>query len=211
MKPENKRKMSRNELKICFLCFAISVLASGCAKKNQTGPVAASMPVVEAGIPVAGITIATVNIDSINQGFQMVADIQQELIRTESRLTADVQNQANAFQKEYDNYLKIGATLTLAEQHKREEQLQQKQQSIAELQQTYANQLVNLQAQRMEEVSNRILTFIEKFNRENGQFGMVISTGKQSGVLYSLPSMDITSAVLRGLNEEYAAEKTAKK
>ncbi len=202
--------MNKSTLKISFVCLAMSVLACSCGKKgNADIPTAVS--VAEAGIPVSGLTIATVNIDSINQGFQMVADIQQELVRTESRLTADIQNQANAFQKEYDNYLKIGATLTLSEQHKREEQLQQKQQSIAELQQTYANQLVALQAQRMEEVSNRILAFIEKFNRENGQFGMIVSTGKQSGVLYSLPSMDITSAVLRGLNEEYAAEKTAKK
>lgn len=202
--------MNKSTLKISFVCLAMSVLACSCGKKGNTD-ISTAVSVVEAGIPVSGLTIATVNIDSINQGFQMVADIQQELVRTESRLTADIQNQANAFQKEYDNYLKIGATLTLSEQHKREEQLQQKQQSIAELQQTYANQLVALQAQRMEEVSNRILAFIEKFNRENGQFGMIVSTGKQSGVLYSLPSMDITSAVLRGLNEEYAAEKTVKK
>lgn len=203
--------MNKNVFKISVLCLSVGMLTCGCGQKGPTTGKDVAVSVAEAGIPVSGLTIATVNIDSINQGYQMVADIQQELVRTESRLTADIQNQANAFQKEYDNYLKIGATLTLSEQHKREEQLQQKQQSIAELQQTYANQLVSLQAQRMEEVSNSILSFIEKFNRENGQFGMIVSTGKQSGVLYSLPSMDITSAVLRGLNEEYAAEKASRK
>ncbi|MDE6493921.1 MAG: OmpH family outer membrane protein [Bacteroidales bacterium] len=203
--------MNKNVFKISVLCLSVGMLTCGCGQKGPATGKDVAVSVAEAGIPVSGLTIATVNIDSINQGYQMVADIQQELVRTESRLTADIQNQANAFQKEYDNYLKIGATLTLSEQHKREEQLQQKQQSIAELQQTYANQLVSLQAQRMEEVSNSILSFIEKFNRENGQFGMIVSTGKQSGVLYSLPSMDITSAVLRGLNEEYAAEKASRK
>lgn len=197
--------MKANILKSSVLIvFLLSVVSCG----EKDGAVSdAATAACEAGVPVSDLKIATVNIDSINSGFQMVADIQNELAQTEERLTRDIQNQANSFQKEYENYLKIGATLTLSEQHKREEYLTQKQQSITELQQTYANQIVSLQAQRMEEVTSTILEFINRFNQENGQYSMVISTGKSSGVLYSLPSMDITSAVLAGLNKEYADKK----
>lgn len=178
---------------------------SACQNKQEAATPQAAVPVA-----VEGLSIATVNIDSINMGYQMVADIKRELERTETRLTADVQNQAAAFQKEYDNYLKIGATLTLSEQRKREEALTQKQKSIAELQQTYANQLANLQVQRMEEVTGKILDFVKRYNEENQNFSMVIYTGKSSNILYSNPAMDITSAVLEGLNKEYAAEKAKK-
>lgn len=192
---------------ILALCVCMGVIA--CQNKQTSAPAQAAATDT-AVVAVEGLTIATVNIDSINMGYQLVADIQRELERTEARLTADVQNQANAFQKEYDNYIKIGSTLTLSEQHKQEEALQKKQQSIVELQQTYANQLASLQVQRMEEVTNRILDFVKRYNEQNQNFSMIIYTGKSSNILYSLPSMDITSAVLRGLNEEYAAEQAKK-
>ncbi len=201
--------MNRNVFKTGILALAFGVCAFSCQNKQNaagTQPTASNT----AAVAVEGLTIATVNIDSINMGYQLVADIQRELERTETRLTADVQNQANAFQKEYENYLKIGATLTLSEQHKREEELTKKQQALGELQQTYANQLANLQVQRMEEVTNRILDFVKRYNEQNQNFSMIIYTGKSSNILYSMPSMDITSAILDGLNKEYAAEQAKK-
>lgn len=201
--------MNKDIFKTGILALAFGVCAFSCQNKQNaagTQPTASNTTAVA----VEGLTIATVNIDSINMGYQLVADIQRELERTETRLTADVQNQANAFQKEYENYLKIGATLTLSEQHKREEELTKKQQALGELQQTYANQLANLQVQRMEEVTNRILDFVKRYNEQNQNFSMIIYTGKSSNILYSMPSMDITSAILDGLNKEYAAEQAKK-
>ena len=200
--------MNKNIFKTGIVALAVGVCAFSCQNKQNAAltPATAST----AAVAVEGLTIATVNIDSINMGYQLVADIQRELERTETRLTADVQNQASAFQKEYENYLKIGATLTLSEQHKREEELTKKQQSLGELQQTYANQLAALQVQRMEEVTNRILDFVKRYNEQNQNFSMIIYTGKSSNILYSMPSMDITSAILDGLNREYAAEQAKK-
>ncbi|MCM1531248.1 MAG: OmpH family outer membrane protein [Bacteroides sp.] len=199
--------MNKKMFKTGILALSLCMIAVSCQdKQNAAGTSGAVQPVAA----VEGLTIATVNIDSINMGYQLVADIQRELERTETRLTADVQNQANAFQKEYENYLKIGATLTLSEQHRREEELTKKQQSLGELQQTYANQLANLQVQRMEEVTNRILDYVKRYNEQNQNFSMIIYTGKSSNILYSQPSMDITSAILNGLNQEYAAEKAKK-
>ena len=201
--------MNKNIFKTGILAFAVGVCAFSCQNKQTAAGTQATVSNT-AAVAVEGLTIATVNIDSINMGYQLVADIQRELERTETRLTADVQNQASAFQKEYENYLKIGATLTLSEQHKREEELTKKQQSLGELQQTYANQLAALQVQRMEEVTNRILDYVKRYNEQNQQFSMIIYTGKSSNILYSMPSMDITSAILNGLNKEYAAEQAKK-
>lgn len=156
------------------------------------------------------IRIAAVNMDRVNDEFQMVADVQKELSDTEQRLTADVQRQATNFQNEYENYLKIGATLTLAEQKRREANLEQKQQDIAALQQTYANQLVTLQTQRMEDVTNTILSYIEKYNEEKGPYTLVVMTGRSSGVLYAQPSLDVTQEVIDGLNREYQNSKKGK-
>lgn len=200
-------EMKISVLKISILCFVVAGVFSACGKKESATAPVSGQTAAAAGAAVSEMRIATVNMDSINAGFQMVADIQAELARTEQRLTDDIQRQATQFQTEYENYLRIGATLTLAEQRKRESDLEQKQQEIATLQQTYANQIVTLQAQRMEEVSNAILDFVRRYDAENGPYTLVVITGRNSGVLHSQPSMDITRPVLEGLNREYQETK----
>lgn len=202
--------MRINTLKVSLLALSLGFCMVAC-NAEKTSDDAVTAAVQQASVPVSELKIATVNMDSINMGYQMVADVQKEIAQTEERLMKDMENQANSFQREYENYLKIGATLTLSEQKKREEALSQKQQSITGLQQTYANQLVALQAQRTQEITTAVLEFVERFNAENGQFTMVITTGSASPVLYSAPSMDITAAVLEGLNKEYAEKKKSDK
>ncbi len=193
------------------LLAGVSLLAlTSCNNQDKTSKNGAAAVVSENSAAPTDIRIAAVNMDRVNDEFQMVADVQKELSDTEKRLTADVQRQATNFQNEYENYLKIGATLTLAEQKRREANLEQKQQDIAALQQTYANQLVTLQTQRMEDVTNTILSYIERYNEEKGPYTLVVMTGRSSGVLYAQPSLDVTQEVIDGLNQEYQNSKKSK-
>lgn len=208
--------MKYNFLKVSALALVCGFVSVACQSKSpEQGATTGGSPEAVAARQVPGaalseLRIATVNMDSINNGFQMVADIQREIQQTEERLMTDIQNQANRLQKDYDNYLKVGATMTLSDQRKKEEELSNRQQEIANLQQTYSNQMVSLQAQRMEEVTNRILDYIKRYNEANAQYSLIITSGSMSGVLYAVPSMDITSAVLKGLNDEYKAEQSKK-
>lgn len=171
---------------------------------NKTTPAGGNVAVPNvAGVSAGDLRIVTVDMDSINEGFQMLTDIQIELAATEQRLSADMQRQATQWQTDYENYLKIGATLTLSEQKKREADLEKRQQDLQTLQQTYANQLTNLQVQRAEEMRQFLLDYIKRFEAENGPYTFVMMTGSNSGVLFAQPSLSVTQAVLDGLNTEY--------
>ncbi|MBO8432776.1 MAG: OmpH family outer membrane protein [Bacteroidetes bacterium] len=203
--------MRYNFLKISLLSLACGLLATACASKDGNAPTPVSS-VSSAAVPSASGTelrIAIVNMDSINNGFQMVADIQRELASTEEKLSKDIQDQGSRWQKDYDNYLQVGATMTLNEQHRKEDELTRRQQELATLQQTYANQIVSLQAQRLQEVTDYILAYIEEYNQD-GRYSLILSSGNMSGVLYRASTMDITSDILNGLNQKYAAEKAKK-
>jgi Skp family chaperone for outer membrane proteins len=52
-------------------------------------------------------------------------------------------------------------------------------------------------------VEDKIFSFIEEFNKQNGNYSIIMSKSRASGTLYSSPSMDITAAVLEAMNEEY--------
>ena len=69
---------------------------------------------------------------------------------------------------------------------------------------------MTLQTQRMEDVTNTILSYIEKYNEEKGPYTLVVMTGRSSGVLYAQPSLDVTQEVIDGLNREYQNSKKGK-
>ncbi|MBD5390368.1 OmpH family outer membrane protein [bacterium] len=200
--------MKRNGF-MAVLCVG-AALMTGCAgndKKDSKAPVAAGEAAVQQGV----MTVATVNTDTLFAQYKMVEDVTAELEKTEKKLQADLQKQAQDFQTEYENYLKVGATMTLSEQRKKEEYLTQKRESLEQLSARYETQLVTLRLQRMEDVQNAVFEFIERYNAEHGQYTFVISNARTSGVLYSPANIDITDEVLKAINAEYAQKQKGKK
>jgi Skp family chaperone for outer membrane proteins len=199
---------------LIYVTLILGVIVASCQGRQ------AETLVVEA-ISVEGITIAMINTDSIFAFYDMAADMRRELEETERRLTNDLQQQARRFetdvqnlQNDVQNYTRIGHTLTLSDQNQREaqfrnreEQLQQRAEELQRLEQRYMQQLMELQAQRSREVENAIFAFVERFNQTQG-FSIIMSNARGSGVLYSLPSMDITAPILEALNAEYARTRT---
>ena len=200
--------MKRNGF-MAALCLG-AALMTGCAgvgKQESTAPVAAGGA---AAGRTGAMTVATVNTDTLFAQYKMVTDVTDELEKTEKKLQADLQKQAQDFQTEYENYLKVGATMTLSEQRKKEEYLTKKRESLEQLSARYETQLVTLRLQRMEEVQNAVFEFIERYNAEHGQYTFVISNARTSGVLYSPANIDITDEVLAAINAEYGQKKGKK-
>lgn len=191
--------MKSNILKLCII-FSFVIAFTACKQDANKGNVTSS----KTGNQASGTyTIAFVDTDSLFEKYLMVEDIKKELEATEKKLTNDYKAQITAFQREYENYLKVGATMTLSEQKKKEEYLAQKQQNLAQLEAQYGEQLMAYKAQKNGEVQDAIFTFIEKYNKENGKYTMVLSKARTSGVLYSEPGMDITTEVIEAINAAY--------
>jgi outer membrane protein len=183
---------------LIYVTLILGGIATSCqTKQSETGVVSA--------ISGEEITIATIDTDLIFANYDMVADVKKELEEVEKRLSDDLQRQARNFQTDYENYLKIGTTLTLSEQKKREEQLGKRQEELQQLGQRYEQQFMEAGAQKNQEVQDKIFSFIEEYNKTNANYSIILSKARSSaGVLYSLPSMDITDAVIDAMNAEYS-------
>ncbi|MDR2557027.1 MAG: hypothetical protein LBC49_04860, partial [Bacteroidales bacterium] len=121
------------------IVFAVSLLALttliGC--KQQASKTNENISVAATG----DLRIATVNTDSLSANFDMVDVVKKEIEATNTKLENDLQHQMSSFKADYENYLKIGATMTLSEQKKKETQLEQRQQNLVALQQRYSEQV----------------------------------------------------------------------
>ena len=126
--------------------------------------------------------------------------IQDEINRRGNKLQSDV----NKFQSDLDKGVLIRSVAEQRNQKLQQQQANfnnyaaQKQQEMAEEQQVMMNQ-----------IADAIKTFIDQFNQEH-KYAMIIAT--QGGILPAPvscgdPDLDITDALLAGLNSEYVKNK----
>ena len=194
---------------LILVALFVGAIAVSCQRPSKT--------VVVDAVSVEGITIAMIDTDRIFREYDKVHDMRREIEETEQRLTNDLQQQATrlerdhqTLQNDFQNLQRIGHTLTVSDLTQREtqintrlEQIQRRAEELGRLEQRYAQQLMELQMMRNQEVEDTIFAFIERFNETHG-FSIIMSSARGSGVLYAMPSMDITQQVLDGLNAEYA-------
>ena len=129
-----------------------------------------------------------------------IQSISDEINRRGNKLQSDV----NKFQSDLDKGVLVRS---VAEQ--RNQKLQQQQASFND----YANQkqqeMAEEQQVMMNQIADAIKTYIDKFNEEH-KYAMIISTQGAllpAPVACGDPDLDITDALLEGLNSEYVKNK----
>lgn len=189
---------------VAVIALGILQLLGG-SNKSGSVSVAGTETVAEKG------AVVYFNIDRVLNEYDMANDlssvvetkaqgIQQEITRRGNSL----QKKMNDFQEKIDKGLitrsvaEVQAQKLQQEQNEFQNYAAQKQQEMAEEQQVMMNQ-----------IGNAIKEYIDKFNAEK-QFALIIST---SGDILPAPvvagdaSLDITDALIAGLNEEYVRTK----
>ena len=126
--------------------------------------------------------------------------IQEEINRRGNKLQSD----ANKFQSDLNKGLLVRS---VAEQ--RGQKLQEQQNSFNNYAAQKEQEMAEEQQVMMNQIADAIKTFIDKFNEEH-KYAMIIST--QGSVLPAPvacgdPDLDITDALLEGLNAEYVKTK----
>ena len=207
---QSNYKMKQTPLILSIIAL-VAVAALGIAQLTQNGnkPKPKEGEAVEATAKEG--SIVWYDLDRVLNEYDMANDlrsvvetkiqsIQEEITRRGNKL----QNDANKFQSDLNKGI---LTRSVAEQ--RSQKLQDQQNSFN----TYAAQkeqeMAEEQQVMMNQIADAIKTFIDKFNEEH-KYAMIIAT--QGAVLPSPvacgdPDLDITDALLSGLNSEYVKNK----
>lgn len=160
----------------------------------------ASAPLQKEG----GLTIAYVDTDSLLANYQYAKDLEAELLAYKSQQEAYGKQEMEKFQKDYQDYLKNGANMTLTQQQAKEAELKQRAEKMATLEQELTGKIMERQMNENTKLLKAIFAFVREYNAANQQFDIIMrKTFENSPNLYLNPGMDITQEILEGLNEEY--------
>lgn len=188
------------------LLVAVSVLYylhfSGSGTAATSGGASAELP--------SDIKIAYINADSVLKYYDYLKLNKDKMEAKTKKLEQEYRARATGLQNEVSAYQRNVNTMTLGQVRAVEEDLQKKQQNLQMYQQSLTQQLMEEEAKLNKELYDRITTFLKKYSADNGiQF--VMKYDPSSDLLYGGQALDISQYVIKGLNEEFQAEKSGVK
>lgn len=181
--------------------LTLSAIVISCNKESKnaatTTPSSAS----------ASESIVYVNSDSLLNNYEYFKEVKDKFQEKSKKAQSDLTAKGTAFQREVADYQKNAGTLSADQRANTEERLARKQQELATYNQNAGNALANEEAVENEKLYNKVAEFLKIYAKSKG-YKIVLTYSKSNPtVLYADESLDVTKAVVEGLNAEYKKEK----
>jgi outer membrane protein len=156
------------------------------------------------------LTMAFINSDSLINQYTFIEDRKVILEAKGKKLESDFRNRAETLQNEIAAYQRNESNMTIGQAKALQEDLGKKQQNLQLFEQRINQELSTDQQKLMQELYDRLQAFLKAYCEENNVH-MVVKYDLSSDVMYGKPALDITEAVVSGLNSAYADEKSGTK
>ncbi|MBR4129080.1 MAG: OmpH family outer membrane protein [Bacteroidaceae bacterium] len=181
-----------------FLSLAVCLLFVACNGNNATAPQANndSVTVKEA------ITVAYVDMDTLQAQYQYYLDCRQELETTYNGYQATIGKKAAALQNkaaEIQQKLQEGRFVSEAEFNNAQAAFAKQQADVEQLQAKYAQQFAEKELEFNKALEDSIQSFLATYNKEH-KYTLILT---RAVILNDNPQLDITADVVKGLNERY--------
>jgi len=199
----NRLSVLKHTLIVSVLVVGGMLVTGGC---NKTGTVAADGKSSEAK---GGIVF--VELDSVIANFVMAQDKSTELEEKSRNSEAELTAKSQSFDRDvrdYQNKAQKGL-ITRATAAEMEQTLAQQQQNLIALRDQMAYNLNEEGVVAQRQVLEYINQYLAEFNAEHG-YQYILARQFPGPILFSDSTLDITAAVIAGLNEKYNSEKSTK-
>ena len=152
------------------------------------------------------LKVAYITSDSVLKHYEYLKIQRDQLEAKTKKMDQDLRNRTSGLSNEINAYQRNVSSMTLGQARATEEDLGKKQQNLQLYQQSLQQQLMQEEAKLNKELYDRITTFLKQYGQEKG-LQVVLKFDPTSDVLYGGESLDITSDVIRGLNDAFQVEK----
>lgn len=178
--------------------LALSAIVVSCNKEQSKNAATAA-----SSSPVATESIVYVNSDSLLNNYEYFKEVKDKFQEKSKKAQADLTAKGTVFQREVAEYQKNAGSLSADQRSSTEERLARKQQELATYNQNAGNALANEEAVENEKLYNKVSEYLKQYAKSKG-YKIVLTYSKSNpSVLYADESLDITKAVVEGLNIEY--------
>ena len=150
------------------------------------------------------ISVAFVNNDSILSNYDLVKKMRADLEAKGKRLEGEVAAKQQAFEKDAAYFQEQVKKKAISDQSAQEiyGQLQQNQQSIAQLRDRYTAELQQSEMDMNVALIDSVMNFLKRYN-EKYKFDYILGFTKGGNILFANDTLDVTKDVIKELNLVY--------
>lgn len=167
----------------------------------SAAPAPAAIP---AGKP-GDLRVAYVKSDTLLKYYEYFKAEQAVFQAKEARLSKDVENREASLRKDLEAYQSAENNMTRSEIYNAQAQLTKRGENLELFKQSVSQSLLADQDKFNKDLYGKISEFLKTYAEQNG-LQLVVQYTTASDVLYGAEPLDITKAVLDGLNEAYRQE-----
>ena len=151
------------------------------------------------------------NLDTVSEEYDMANDLRSVVETKVQSISEEVNRRGNKLQKDVNSFQeKIDkGLLTRSVAEAQSQKLQQQQNEFQNYAAQKQQEINDEQAVMMNQIADAIKTFVDKYAEEQG-FALVLTTQGDvlpAPVVTGNSDLDITQAIIDGLNEEYVKDK----
>ena len=152
------------------------------------------------------LNVVFFNSDSLMSQYDMFKD-ERAIMETK---TKQAENnfiaEQKKFEKEANDFQQRAQFLTITDKEAKQEKLYNEQQRLVQMEQTLSAQLQKEEAEVSKRIFDTIEVFLKDYAKENN-YTYVLSYTRGGGIWYADQGLDITSDVVKILNERYKSKK----
>jgi outer membrane protein len=169
------------------------------SSSKQAAP--AATKVMESTAPSGPFKIAYFEMDSIENHYEYLKDVKNQLKAKENQLTGQLTSLKDRYMDKVKKYQQEAQSMTQERQGALQQELMQEQKMIQNKEQAMGADLQDESFKKMQVVNKTIEDFLKEFNRDKG-YSYILA--HQPGTIYYKDTQyDITSEMLKGLNASY--------
>lgn len=183
-------------------------LIASCGTSNGGGQGAQSVA-NQGGTISSDLKIGYVEIDTLLTKYYFSIDLNEAMVKKSEnvRLTLnqkaqELERQQQEFQTKYQN----NAFLSQERAQQEYERINKLSADLQSLSDKLQSELMSTQEENSRQLTDTISNFLKEFNKTHG-FSLIISNTGMDNLLYADDALNITQAVLDGLNSRYNAKK----
>lgn len=152
------------------------------------------------------LRIAYINADTVLKHYEYFKVNRDKFEAKGKQLDQELKNRALGLQGEIESYQRNVNSMTIGQARAVEEDLGKKRQNLQLYQESLSQQMLADQDKMTKELYTKVTTYLKKYGQERG-LQVVLKYDASSDLLFGGDSLDISTKVIKGLNEAYKLEK----
>jgi outer membrane protein len=193
-----------------LLAVTLLFIACGNSDTGQDKPVDTTPTEEKQAVETKIADIAYIRLDSIIQKYDYYHDLKREFDQKVKKKSGEFESKVNALRTDVkalqEKYEKV--LITRSEVEEQSQHLQQREYVLQN--EDYPKMMQELGEEENvmnRKVMNEIQVYVEKYNEEK-KYSLILNANMS--VIVGAPSMDITAEIIKGLNQEYIANRAKK-